>query len=169
MQNGAVCLINAKLEQAKNLETLSRLTQCSMQVLFKLENTGAVVLIKRESLTLAKEVSLVGFTEGLFRQMCILSGCDYLPSIPGMGLKKAHKYIKRWKNAERVIKQCRFDGMKVPPNYLEEFKRAEATFVYQRVYDPVAKVLTTLCPLPDTFEGPTDYIGWYVTAPFLSF
>jgi len=28
-----------------------------------------------------------------FRHMCILSGCDYLPSIPGIGLGRAKKLI----------------------------------------------------------------------------
>lgn len=30
-----------------------------------------------------------------FRYMCILSGCDYLPSVPGVGLIKARQYITR--------------------------------------------------------------------------
>lgn len=35
------------------------------------------------------------FTLDKFRYMCILSGCDYLPSIPGVGLKKAREFIFR--------------------------------------------------------------------------
>jgi len=27
--------------------------------------------------------------------MCILSGCDYLPSLPGIGLGKAFKFFSR--------------------------------------------------------------------------
>ena len=30
-----------------------------------------------------------------FRRMCILSGCDYLPSLPGIGLVKAFKFFSR--------------------------------------------------------------------------
>ncbi len=37
-----------------------------------------------------------------FRHMCILSGCDYLPSINGMGLKTAYKYIVKYKDINRV-------------------------------------------------------------------
>ena len=40
----------------------------------------------------------------LFLDMCILSGCDYLPSISGMGLKTAHKYLKRYGSTENVIR-----------------------------------------------------------------
>lgn len=34
------------------------------------------------------------FTEEKFRYMCILSGCDYLPSLPGIGLGKACKLLR---------------------------------------------------------------------------
>lgn len=30
-----------------------------------------------------------------FRYMCILSGCDYLPSVSGVGLIKARQFITR--------------------------------------------------------------------------
>jgi exonuclease-1 len=31
-----------------------------------------------------------------------MSGCDYLPSLPGMGVKKAHGLIKRFKTYQMV-------------------------------------------------------------------
>ncbi len=35
--------------------------------------------------------------------MCILSGCDYLPSIPGIGLAKASKLMRKYNlNPQRV-------------------------------------------------------------------
>ena len=37
-----------------------------------------------------------GFTIDSFRHMCILSGCDYLASVPGIGLGKALKLMKRF-------------------------------------------------------------------------
>lgn len=33
---------------------------------------------------------------------CILSGCDYLPSIPGFGIKKAHGCVKRYGSHKNV-------------------------------------------------------------------
>ena len=35
-----------------------------------------------------------------FRRMCILSGCDYLPSLPGIGLGKAFKLFSQITNAD---------------------------------------------------------------------
>jgi exonuclease-1 len=32
----------------------------------------------------------------------MLSGCDYLPSIPGIGLKKAHRMLRKYKTVEKV-------------------------------------------------------------------
>jgi 5'-3' exonuclease len=31
-----------------------------------------------------------------------LSGCDYLQSLPGMGLKRAHALIKKFKSYDKV-------------------------------------------------------------------
>src|SRR4051812_38618421 len=50
----------------------------------------------------ASGISLNGWTMDKFRWMCILSGCDYLPSIPGMGLKTAYKYLCVHKTMDQV-------------------------------------------------------------------
>lgn len=34
--------------------------------------------------------------------MAILSGCDYLESVPGMGLKTAFKLMRKYKTADKV-------------------------------------------------------------------
>ena len=34
------------------------------------------------------------FTPDKFRYMCIVAGCDYLPSLPGIGLGKARKLFQ---------------------------------------------------------------------------
>lgn len=40
------------------------------------------------------------FTEEKFRYMCILSGCDYLPSLYGIGLGKACKLLRMANNPD---------------------------------------------------------------------
>ena len=35
-----------------------------------------------------------------FRWMCILSGCDYLDNLPGIGLGKAKKFLKQTKKTD---------------------------------------------------------------------
>lgn len=41
-----------------------------------------------------------GYTFERFRRMCILSGCDYLPSLRGIGLGTAKKILKSARNPD---------------------------------------------------------------------
>ena len=40
---------------------------------------------------------------GLFVDMCVLAGTDYLPSIVGVGVKTAHRELRRAKSLERAV------------------------------------------------------------------
>lgn len=65
------------------------------RLITKLDQYGECVEINREHFTACREVSLAGWSDREFRMMCILSGCDYLDNINGIGLKKAHGLVKR--------------------------------------------------------------------------
>lgn len=56
---------------------------------------GNGLLVEHERLHLAMGIRPENFSSDKFRYMCILSGCDYLPSLPGIGLFKACKFITR--------------------------------------------------------------------------
>lgn len=56
---------------------------------------GGGLLIEQDKLHLSMDVRPVNFDINKFRYMCILSGCDYLPSLPGIGLVKACRFVKR--------------------------------------------------------------------------
>lgn len=49
-----------------------------------------------------KGLDFNNFTRQMILEMCIMSGCDYLPSLPGMGVKRAHGLIKRFKSYQKV-------------------------------------------------------------------
>lgn len=119
-------------------------------VLFKLDTYGNCVEVRRDRFAEVKQVDFDGWGVTEFRQMAILSGCDYLPSIAGMGLRVAHRLMRRYESAAHVLRAVRLEGkMKVPPAYEEHFRRAELTFAHQRVWDPRGDgTLTTLEPLP---------------------
>lgn len=34
--------------------------------------------------------------------MCVLAGCDFLPSVPGVGISRAHAFISKYQSVERV-------------------------------------------------------------------
>jgi exonuclease-1 len=84
--------------------------------------------------------------------MAILAGCDYLPSIQGIGLLTAAKLLRQYKSVQKVLQFLRLEGVKrIPKDYLEAFKMAELAFLYQRVYDPRSKQLVHLTE-PDGVE-----------------
>lgn len=60
-----------------------------------MDQNGSGILIEQEKLYLSLNIQPEQFNLDKFRYMCILSGCDYLPSIPGVGLIKARQFITR--------------------------------------------------------------------------
>ncbi|KAK4399299.1 Exonuclease 1 [Sesamum angolense] len=101
-----------------------------------------------------------GFTQMMLLEMCILSGCDYLPSLPGMGLKKAHALMKKFKSHENVIKHLKYNSVEVTPLYEESFKKALLTFKHQRVYDPVSEDIVHLSEPADIAIEDLDFLGF---------
>ncbi len=62
--------------------------------------------------------------------------------------------------------------VKVPPNYENDFKRAELAFLYQRVFDIETERLVTLNPISEDLDISldTNYIGPYpLTYTLLTF
>lgn len=62
---------------------------------FKMDINGNGVLIEQSRLHLAMNMQPEQFNMDKFRYICILSGCDYLSSLPGIGLGKARKFITK--------------------------------------------------------------------------
>lgn len=89
--------------------------------------------------------------------MCILSGCDYLESVNGFGLKTAHRYVSRFEQLPRILQAMRMDGKLVPSNYEEQFLKAEFTFNHQTVYNPITRKCAPLCETTIL----EDYFGRY--------
>ncbi|QRW04876.1 exonuclease 1 [Ceratobasidium sp. AG-Ba] len=118
-------------------------------LLFKLGNDGSCVYVRRDDLAGVKDVNLSGWGDKEFRWMAMLSGCDYINSVQGLGLKTAYKLLRKWKTVDKVVQVIRMEGTKVPSGYLESFRIAELAFLHQRVYDPVAQKLTHLGPPPE--------------------
>ena len=71
-------------------------------VIFKLDGEGLGTLICRDDFAKCREYNLAGWSDAEFRHMAILSGCDYLDSVAGLGLKTAHKLLRKYKTPEKV-------------------------------------------------------------------
>jgi len=62
--------------------------------MFKMDVAGNGVLYDRKDLNKSLGLHPDHFTFDKFRYMCIMSGCDYLASLPGIGLGKASKVFR---------------------------------------------------------------------------
>ncbi|KAF1313733.1 Exonuclease 1, partial [Globisporangium splendens] len=121
-------------------------------VLFKLDKDGVGIgqEIKASNLKKNKGLLFHMFTHEMFLEMCIFSGCDYLPSLPGFGLKKAYTALKQHGTFTKIIRALRLEGkVRIPPTYEAEFEKALLTFRHQRVYDPKTRQIVLLTPIPD--------------------
>ncbi|KAF9701916.1 hypothetical protein EKO04_000480 [Ascochyta lentis] len=132
----------------------------------KLDKYGDCIEVNRNHFTACREISLVGWSDADFRRMAILSGCDYLPGIGGLGLKTAHRMLRKHKTVDRLIKAAQFDGkLKVPAGFMADFDQAEKTFLYQWVFCPIQKRLVNLTPLADDVNiADMPYLGEEVAA-----
>ncbi|KAL2931105.1 Exonuclease 1 [Bienertia sinuspersici] len=129
------------------------------RIIYKMDKYGQGVEFQFQKLQFNKDLNFMGFTNEMIQEMCILSGCDYLPSLPGMGLKRAHSLISKFKAYEKVIKHLRYSSVAVPPLYEESFKKAVLTFRHQRVFDPNKEDIVHLTNIPDNIDGDFEFLG----------
>ncbi|XP_062016654.1 exonuclease 1 [Rosa rugosa] len=129
------------------------------RIIYKMDKFGQGVEFQYSRLPRNKDLSFAGFTKQMVLEMCILSGCDYLQSLPGMGLKRAHALIKKFTSYDKVIKHLKYSTVSVPPLYEESFKKAIMTFQHQRVYDPVSQDIVHLSDLSVDVEENLDFLG----------
>lgn len=126
------------------------------KVILKMDKAGNGFEINQSNLGRCRSLGNV-FTEEKFRYMCILSGCDYLPSLHGIGLGKACKLLRLAKDPD-ILKVIRKMGqylkmdLVVPDVYIEGFVRANNTFLYQLVFDPTKRKVVPLNPYPDHID-----------------
>lgn len=78
--------------------------------------------------------------------ICILSGCDYVPSVRGVGLSVAHKKLELHGSIRAVVEDLRRSAKEVPEDYLAAFASAKLTFLHHIIYDPRAGARAHLYP-----------------------
>lgn len=71
----------------------------------------------------------------MFVQMCVLAGCDYCESVPGIGLVFAQQAVVRFKDSpddqrlHDIVNHFTKAGKNVAPSYLERLLRVEVSFI----------------------------------------
>jgi exonuclease-1 len=72
------------------------------QMFFKMDDYGYGEEIILNNLASNVGLNFAEFTHDMVIRWCIVSGCDYLSSLPKIGIKKAHKIVKDNRTASRV-------------------------------------------------------------------
>ncbi|XP_069401658.1 exonuclease 1 isoform X1 [Ovis canadensis] len=160
-------LNKAGIVQAVITEDSDLLAFGCKKVILKMDQFGNGLEVDQARLGMCKQLGDV-FTEEKFRYMCILSGCDYLSSLRGIGLAKACKLLRLANNPD-ILKVIRKIGhylkmnITVPEDYIKGFIRANNTFLYQLVFDPIERKLIPLNAYEDDVDPETlSYAGQYV-------
>ena len=128
------------------------------KVLFKLKDTGDCVLYDRGQLDKVFGNAAVNWNFDKFRYMCIMSGCDYLESLPGIGLSKANKFWQKASNPDlntvlkKIPSYLNMSNLTVTPEYIRLFIQAYRTLLHQIVYDPVHRREIYLTPIPSDLQ-----------------
>lgn len=150
---------------------------------------GNGVLVEQDRFHLALGVRSEHFSMDKFRYMCILSGCDYLSSLPGIGLSKALKFIKKTAETDmhkvppkgfmspsdsehfcnvlsffqalaRLPSYLNMKSLDVTKEYRDAFIRADVTFKHQLVFCPFKRKQVRLTPpTPDVTAEQLHFAG----------
>ncbi|XP_057324376.1 exonuclease 1 isoform X2 [Microplitis mediator] len=124
------------------------------KIFFKMDINGNGVLVEQDRLHLAMNLSPNQFDIDRFRHMCILSGCDYLPSLPGIGLSKACKFVLKNSDPDihkalgRLSSYLNMKSLSVTPEYRDSFIRALITFKHQLAFCPMQRKQVRLTTPP---------------------
>jgi len=123
---------------------------------------------EKKAQTKLKKNSFVRFDEWTDDQMCllcILAGCDFLPSLMGMGFKTAYSLVKQGKTLDKTLemmkKHTRWSTL-LTDEYAENIRKAFETFRYSLVYDKRLSKAVHLQDLPDhlsQYQDDTDHLG----------
>lgn len=124
----------------------------------KLEDTQVIMVDSCGMSTLPLFRGHGSFSLQELRTLAIISGCDYSPGIPGIGVVKAAKYLSQYKDFDRIALFLKSKGHECDSAFAAIYRQADTCFQYQRVWDTKNRTLVTLnpdCP-PDASE---DVIG----------
>jgi exonuclease 1 len=120
------------------------------RMLYKMDKFGSGEELLWSELSRTPDVDWFGFNSDMIVLTCVISGCDYLDGVHGIGVKKASRLVKDVRTSERVLRSLRLDSkVNLPGDYEDQFYRAILTFRYHYVYDPVEKEMVHLSPLAE--------------------
>lgn len=106
------------------------------KILFKMNRFGNGDLFERKNLLSLDSLNMNNFTDDMFMYMSVCSGCDFFKGVQGLGVKKSHAVVKRFRTMRRLVLAIRQDRRyKVQKSFAEDFARACLVFRHQTVFD----------------------------------
>ncbi|OAD07675.1 hypothetical protein MUCCIDRAFT_135323 [Mucor lusitanicus CBS 277.49] len=119
------------------------------KVIYKIDRYGDGIEICMDKVINDYRSTLYEYDAETIRHICILSGCDYLPSVKGVGLKTILKRYEINRNTDQALYHLQHQFKKdFPADYIEKFYFANLGFLHQWVYDMDEKNYVRLNPLP---------------------
>ena len=102
------------------------------KVMFKMDKSGNGWEVDLDRISEVEELNFKSFTSDMLLTTCILSGCDYIDSIKGIGFKKAHKLVyENGQDLKVILKKIRREGkLLIPFDYEKTFEKAFLTFKF---------------------------------------
>lgn len=135
-------------------------------VVFKMDRygKGEEIVLNKVFDSVAHTPSFRNFDMELFRGMCVLAGCDFLPSVPGIGIAKAYALVSKYRNLDRALSVLKLEkGNQMPDDYFKSFREAVAVFQHAQIYDIDTKKLKHMKPLPEKLlhflNGELEFLG----------
>ncbi|CAA6661263.1 unnamed protein product [Spirodela intermedia] len=135
-------------------------------IIFKMDRHGnGDEIIMDEVLNSSRNgLSFQHFDKELFTGMCVLAGCDFLPSVPGIGIKRAYSLVSKYRTIDRALSVLSSEKASIMPrDYCSSFQKAIAIFHHARIYDIKSKKVEPMKPLPDALmqalHGDLDFLG----------
>nr|CCA24465.1 exonuclease 1 putative [Albugo laibachii Nc14] len=122
-------------------------------ILFKWSGDGWASELNKRSLGANEDLCFVKWTEEMFVVFCALCGCDYCPSLPGIGPITAYKYVNTFITAPDILEELkRSDKNHLPQEYDQKLYSAVITYRHHLVFDPRKEKLRLLNALDQSKE-----------------
>ncbi|KAL0583489.1 hypothetical protein ABG067_006607 [Albugo candida] len=122
-------------------------------ILFKWSGDGWASELKKRFLGANEDLCFVKWTEEMFVVFCALCGCDYCPSLPGIGAITAYKYVNTFITAPDILQELkRSEKNQLPPDYDQKLYAAIITYRHHLVFDPRQQKLRLLNALDQSSD-----------------
>ncbi|XP_020419893.1 exonuclease 1 isoform X2 [Prunus persica] len=129
-------------------------------VVFKMDQygNGEEMVLENVFNPVGRTPSFQNFDQELF------TGCDFLPSVHGIGIAKAYALVSKYRNLDRALSVLKSQkGNQMPEDYPKCFKEAVAVFQHAQIFDAEKKKVKHMKAIPEnlvqSLDGELDFLG----------